>query len=259
MIFYFTGTGNSMWTAGALGKLLGQPVRNISAVREQTRITVQGDVLGFVFPTYMNDIPWIAKEFLLRLDAQDAPYCFAVMTSNHGKSGKAAESIDHALQTDGLKLSAFFDLQMPGNCIESSDKENAERLKAAPAKVEQIAKEILQRKENHTSDGKSAEKDFVTSSFFYGTHSLKRLTMVNSFVVTKDCTGCGLCQKICPVHNIAMENHKAVHADSCAACYACVHWCPKHATLPALLPLRHRKQYTNPEIDVNEIIQSEQG
>ncbi|MGN0447667.1 MAG: EFR1 family ferrodoxin [Acutalibacteraceae bacterium] len=259
MIFYFTGTGNCMWTAKKLGEKIEQPITNIVSVINDEKITVSDSIVGLVFPTYMNDIPWIVKKFLLQFHITEESYCFAVMTSNNGKSGKAARSIDQALYTNGAKLSACFDLQMPGNCIESSEKENKARLTAAPMNLNAIAENVRHRIVNFTSDGRKASENFVTGSFFYGSNSLRRLTIINSFCVTQECTGCGLCEKVCPTHNITIENHKAIHANYCASCYACVHWCPAHATLPKFLLIRKRKQYTHPEIKLAEIIQSEQG
>lgn len=258
MIFYFTGTGNSMWTAKTLGNTLSQPICNIASVMREETIQVSDELVGFVFPTYMNDIPWIAKEFLLKLRVDMNSYCFVVMTSNNGKSGKAVFSIDHALQKNGAKLSSSFNLQMPGNCIESTEKENEARLTEAPAKLNVIAEQIVHRTINFASDGKKLEKNFVKGSFFYGSHSLRHLTIMNQFCITQDCTGCGLCEKVCPTHNITIKDQTAIHGEHCAACYACVHWCPVHATLPKFFLIRNRKQYRHPEIKAKEIIQSEQ-
>ena len=257
MIFYFTGTGNSMWTAKTLGKALNQPICSIVPEMNEDTIHISDDVVGFVFPTYMNDIPWIAKEFLLKLQMNPEGYCFAVMTSSNGKSGRAARSIDHALHTNGAALSACFDLQMPGNCIESSEADNKARLAAAPAKVNAILEQIRRRSVNFTSDGESALESFVSDSYFFGSHSLRRLTVMKQFRVTDACTGCGLCEKLCPTQNILIEHQKAVHGDYCAACYRCLHWCPVHATLPKFFLLRNRKQYTHPEITPAEILWSE--
>ena len=41
MIFYFTGTGNSLWAAKEIGKELNQPVENIITINEQIQNIAQ--------------------------------------------------------------------------------------------------------------------------------------------------------------------------------------------------------------------------
>ena len=77
----------------------------------------------------MSDLPWIVKEFLLKLTVNPDCYTFVVMTSNNGKSGNSFVSLSQALSRSGANLSAVFDLQMPGNCLISSFHENLELLK----------------------------------------------------------------------------------------------------------------------------------
>ena len=105
----------------------------------------------------MSDLPWIVKEFLLKLTVNPDCYTFVVMTSNNGK-----ETV------------------------------------------------IKEQKTNFTSDGSLPKEDFVTASYFYGGHS-------------------------------------------CAACYACLHWCPKNATLLKVPFLKHRPQYHHPDVTLAEI------
>ncbi|MBQ9698840.1 MAG: 4Fe-4S binding protein, partial [Acidaminococcaceae bacterium] len=40
------------------------------------------------------------------------------------------------------------------------------------------------------------------------------------------CVGCGICMRICPAHNIELQNGKACVGNHCACCMACVHNCP---------------------------------
>lgn len=86
----------------------------------------------------MSDLPWIVKEFLLKLTVNPDCYTFVVMTSNNGKSGNSFVSLSQALSRSGANLSAVFDLQMPGNCLISSEQENLERLKKAPERLKSI-------------------------------------------------------------------------------------------------------------------------
>ena len=151
-----------------------------------------------------------SKEFLLKLTVNPDCYTFVVMTSNNGKSGNSFVSLSQALSRSGANLSAVFDLQMPGNCLISSEQENLERLKKAPERLKSIISFIKERKTNFTSDGSLPKEDFVTASYFYGGHS-------------------------------------------CAACYACLHWCPKNATLLKVPFLKHRPQYHHPDVTLAEI------
>lgn len=252
MIYYFTGTGNSLWTAKMLGKELNEPVSNLAEAQE-TPPECSGSLIGFVFPTYMGDLPWLCKKILLPAKLNPESFVFLVMTSSGGKSGNAFSSMDQILCSTGCRLSAAFDLQMPGNCIVSPDEENSSRLAAAPEKVRAIAEAVKARRQNYTSAGRKAPEGFVENTYFYGTHSLKRLTMMKKFRVTEACTGCGICASVCPTGNIAVKDGKAVHGDNCAACYACLHWCPVYATHLTFPPLRSRPQYHHPDIRLSEI------
>lgn len=253
MIYYFTGTGNSLWAAKMLGEKTGQSVESISKYKNETIVVCKEPVIGFVFPTYMMDLPWIAKEFLLKLRIESDCYAFAVMTSSRGKSGRAFKSLDQALFLKGAHLAAGFDLQMPGNCIVSKECENRERLQNAPSRMETILEFVEKRIVNFKSDGRKPKKDFVSSSFFYGEHSFLRLTRMKNFIVSDKCNGCGVCVAVCPLNNIQITDEKASHGHDCAACYACLHWCPQNATWIDAPLVRHRPQYHHPDIALKEI------
>lgn len=257
MIYYFTGTGNSLWAAKELARELGEPIESIIKHKKQAQVCCSDKLIGFVFPTYMGDLPWIAKEFLIKFQALEDCYIFAVMTSNGGQSGKAFQSLDQGLSCCGKKLSAGFDLQMPGNCLVSTDAENQERLQRAPLRLNQILQAIREKQVNYISDNSRPGEDYVTGSYFYGEHSLKRLTLMKNFSVTEKCNSCGVCAAVCPMDNIQLKQGKAVHGHACAACYACLHWCPQNATLLNVPTLKHRAQYHHPEITRKDIMEAQ--
>jgi len=66
-IYYFTGTGNSYWVAKKIGEYFSAEVCSIVDFRHENSVVADDDVIGIVCPTYMSDIPWIIKEFLLRV------------------------------------------------------------------------------------------------------------------------------------------------------------------------------------------------
>lgn len=75
MIFCFSGTGNSLWTAKKLGEMLKMPVEGLMKYREKP-LNCQDDMVGFVLPTYMGDLPWIAKEILVKANFKRDSYIF---------------------------------------------------------------------------------------------------------------------------------------------------------------------------------------
>lgn len=253
MIYYFTGTGNSLWAAKAIGQGIGECTENIMIHRDEEKVVCHDPVIGFVFPTYMMDLPWIVKEFLMKLNITSNCYTFVVMTSNHGKSGHSFKNLDRCLSLSRANLSAGFDLQMPGNCLVSTEEENTERLQNAPSHIQQIVQFVKARKTNFISDGSRPKKNFVSDSFFYGEHSLKRLTLIKDFEVTDNCNGCEICVSVCPLNNIQIIDGKASHGHECAACYACLHWCPQNAVRVDAPNIKDRPQYHHPEITSKEI------
>lgn len=250
MIFYFTGTGNSLWTANELSLRLKENIKNIIDI--QDKIFIEDNIVGIVCPTYMVDLPWIVKQQLLKLKIKPNTYTFAVLTSNMGKSGKSADSTDKIFCTIGSKLYSFFDISMPGNCLISSKEENEKRLSKAPLIIDNIFNDISKRIENYNSKGITVEADFIEKSFFYKNKSLLQFSMLKNFRVDKNCDGCGICEKICPTNNISIKEKRAIHGSKCAACYACMHWCPKNATRVKVPVLRKRFQYHHPDVKIDK-------
>ena len=69
------------------------------------------------------------------------------------------------------------------------------------------------------------------------------------------CVGCGICKKVCPVSNVEQEEqNKPVFGNNCEGCLSCIHNCPKNAI--QMKGQRSEKRFRNPEVSLNEIINS---
>ncbi|MCU6747291.1 EFR1 family ferrodoxin [Faecalicatena acetigenes] len=271
IIFYFSGTGNTLWAAKKIAHRLSGECHGIMEYAAEKSVEIKDDRIGFVFPVYMNDIPWVVKAFLMEISLHNPKYIFAVLTSSSGKHGKAVKNLEKVLQWKNASLSAVFDLAMPGNCMPGNVSKDTEKLEKAPEKVEQIIKAIRANtrnvkqklKENKIS-GKisrasagSLSADFVTSSWFYG-QGMAGAAM-KPYPNTEKCTGCRICEKVCPTGNIQIRDRKAVHGGCCAACYACYHWCPEQAYTISMPVLRGRKQYHHPDISWEDIAEQKRN
>ena len=60
MIFYFTGTGNSLYIA----KELDEEIISIPQVIKQERLEFAADSIGIVCPVYGHEMPGMVKEFI---------------------------------------------------------------------------------------------------------------------------------------------------------------------------------------------------
>lgn len=91
IVFYFSGTGNSLWTAKKIARRFSGKVRGIMEFSSKKEIVADEEKVGFVFPVYMNDLPWVAKAFLMELKLKNPKYVFAVLTSSSGKGRKSGK------------------------------------------------------------------------------------------------------------------------------------------------------------------------
>ena len=82
MIFYFTGTGNSLAAAKALAEE-GEQIISIAEVNKTKAYSYtfkRRERLGIVFPEYCSTVGKPVLDFVRNLDVKGQPYCFAVIT-----------------------------------------------------------------------------------------------------------------------------------------------------------------------------------
>lgn len=246
-IFYFTGTGNSLAIARTLNDYLGDQgdVISIANFKKEKRVNIAEDIVGFIFPVYLGDIPWFAKEFLLKLEFANDPYIFAITNcSMFDKEGLA--SISGALASKGQSLSLGEVMQAHGNCVPLPEFVEQKKVHKLPAKLKQIAARISQREVSYR--GEIAE---VTPTFVSATR--EKRDHITKFKITSSCTGCGLCTQVCPLDNIQIVDEKPVHGTNCTECWACFHWCPQKAIRSTVPVLKNRKRYHNPKVTLMDI------
>lgn len=73
------------------------------------------------------------------------------------------------------------------------------------------------------------------------------------------CTGCGSCQKHCPVNLIKIVNRKAIRVDNgnyCLLCAECYHHCPQKAIVHEFLEQKITKKLSDEKAKYNETPQS---
>lgn len=241
MIFYFSSTGNSRWAAETIGALTGDKVMNIAEMLHGTERVItleEGEKLGFVFPVHGWRVPGIVREFVSEMEFRNVTpdtYIFALATAGDSV-GECMTLFRNHLSLKGLQLHAAYSIVMPESYIGLPfmylDKPAMERRKRlqAEALLKQYAEHI-----NNSDDCEHLQKGAfprlysgLFGDFFYGVC----VTDKHFHVDSNKCVGCGLCERLCPVGDIAMTEAGLPQwkgSQKCMTCYSCLHHCPQNA------------------------------
>ena len=252
MIFYFTGTGNSLYVA----KQLDADCRSIPQVLRGDDLTFSAEKIGVVCPIYGHEMPQMVKEFLKRA-AFHTDYLYLVLT--YGKlHGGAAKLAQKYLESIGKKAAYINTVLMVDNFLPAFDM----------AKETALDKKVEKQIAAVQADIESGKRA-VQAAGLVGKMTHKRyLAMVKNapetiwtdFIVTDDCVGCGICTKVCPAGCIHLKDRRAIHIkENCQACYACIHACPKTAIRFGGIPMKEpnpNARYRNPNIALAEIMRA---
>lgn len=227
MIFYFSATGNSRYTAQKLAALTGDKAYNIAnLINSELPGAGRNDVTGFVFPVYYSGLPEIVSRFAERLDVRKnlSPYIYSVITCD-----ASADAADKKLAAKlGVNIDYSFSLVMPDNYVvfyNPCETDRAiEKLTHAGEMIETIASQI--------NEGRILVRDGilndVKTAFMYPLYNIFRRT--GKFYVTDKCVGCGRCEANCPDGAIEIRKDKPVWVKAkCQHCTACINNCPADA------------------------------
>ena len=233
MIFYFSGTGNSLYAAKKIQKEIGYEIINISVATAQNQFEYEleeQESVGFVFPAYYYGVPTIVADFIrkLELNHTDQMHIFSVMTCG-ANCGGADRQVRKLLEENNLHLSAFYELPMVDNFIFGYDLLNKtdqeETLKSAEGKLKGIIKSISVK---GVSDKPSSIFERVLTGAIYPIYQKGRKT--KKFYADNRCITCNLCEDICPSKAIKMVDGKPEWIkDQCIHCVACINRCPVEA------------------------------
>jgi len=247
MIFYFSGTGNCKYVAERLGEMLGMRATSITDVMSDAGTKATG-VVGIVCPVYFYGTPSIVNEFISRTDLSDADSVFTVMTHG-GTIANASAMLRKRLTKKGANVTHSFEIRMPDNYVplyHVPEKAVCDKLLSnAEASIGRIPE--LLKKERHMKKGNLPGKvmSFLLYPLYSGSRDTKR------FSVTRKCTGCGKCEKICPLGKITVTDGIPVwEPGKCTKCLACVHRCPSAAIQNGRS--RNHGRYVNPNVTFDD-------
>lgn len=252
MIFYFSGTGNTLWAARKLAEATGETLIPMAEAAPGTQYTLaEGERIGFCFPVHGWRPPQIVRRFVANLLIANAEghYCYALCTCGDS-IGKTMEILNTDLAACGLKAESVFSLIMPESYVALpfmyTDKPEKERRKLATAarRMANVCESVVNR-EVGVVDTKLGPMPWILSHVIGAVFNGCLITDKPFCTDSEKCIGCGVCAKVCPIGNIYNgSDHKPLwkHNKRCTSCLSCYHHCPRHAIEYGSLT-RRRGQY----------------
>ena len=228
VIYWFSGTGNSLSVATDLAKALGgAEVMPVASVLN--RDIPVCDRIGVVFPVYAFGPPKIVQHFLQRVTAVKAKYIYTVATMG-GLAGAVHQEVRKLLAKQGATLAAGWSIVMPGNYPVLAGPPPAEKqsqiFARAKQRIAEVAAVVSAGQTGIYEDTRCLPLRWLATLV----HKKAMTRMADAkFTAGEKCSHCALCSKVCPVENIRMAEGRPVWMHHCEQCMACLQWCPVQA------------------------------
>jgi ferredoxin/flavodoxin len=247
-IYYFSGTGNSLHVARELQKRLPEAkLIPILGLVSKESIRTNGETVGFVFPHYASSLPKILHTFVEKLDLGSARYLFAIVTRGRTET-MAFREMDKILEEKGRRLDSYYVFTMPSGSeplvkayASRITEERIQRLESEMlAGLDSIQRTIVNQeisRERDPGDGTPPPPLLVPFLPLIRAVSPalvrfgKLVETSFEFYYDEQCTGCGVCEKVCLSEKVQMVDRMPVwqEAVKCHGCFACLNFCPEES------------------------------
>ena len=270
VIYYFTGTGNSLRAARVIAGAIGG-ADLISMRSDPGEVSAaDADVIGFVCPVYEWDVPKPVRAFVQGLAVKPGAYIFMAATyiAIHGR---CFETVDGILREKGARLHYGRALRcVASQCVAYEPFPPARvMVPISERRTRAIGREI--------AGGKLRKYPAMSPLSRYlhpkmiGPFLAVQREYDKGFFTSAACTGCGVCRRVCPCGNITLPEGRPVWNHACEGCNACVAYCPAkavqfrtpeaHARLNNLVSRRlglpeNRTRYHNPYITAADLMRN---
>jgi len=253
-IFYWTGTGNSLWVARRVGDELGG-ARLLSIAKSKGKNqSVDSGIVGLVFPVYIWGVPAPVIRFINTLKGSQPEYVFAIAV-NGGQVSNTLVQLKKVMAENGLILSAGFEIRMPSNYIPwggpGPQEKQRERFMLAREKISDIATVVRERAILPVEKGPLWQRILFTE--LYNLSFSHVPAMDKKFWADEKCDACEICLRVCPAGNINLCEGKPLWNHRCEQCFACLQWCPQESIQYGKRTPKYER-YHHPEVLIEDIV-----
>lgn len=241
--FYYSGTGNTLLVVEEMLKVFSSTGIEVSLYRieDTDPRTIDATVpIGLAFPVaFQSTFPFIWK-FLKALPKTKGTPIFMVDTMM-AFSGAIVGPLKKVMTAKGYNCIGACEIKMPSNWFPKKSDEDLNK------KTIENGLEIAKKYAQELIDGKSlwSRIPFLSDALYNiccNNFIMQKVNLAAGRKITVDkekCMRCGLCAKLCPVHNIEMKDYPQWH-NSCEICMRCLSFCPSNAVV---IPKNKFQQY----------------
>lgn len=229
IVFYFTGTGNSLYIARQLAEE-NTELLSIPQMVKQGKYEFEADEIGIVYPIYGHMPPNMVRRFIQKANLK-ADYLFAVLTYGNRKCN-AVEIWDEVSRQAGKRFDYIGTIIMVDNWLPYFDMNEQMKIdKHIPENLQKITADINGGRHWHepvTEEERQQHQGFMQRSGLDPEVGFL-IKSEKSFTVTDACIDCGICTYVCPRGNYELTSRGAKMSGDCEFCFACIQNCPQKA------------------------------
>lgn len=230
-VIYFSGTGNSLYTAQRIASETDANLLSMASLVRKNTYKIDSDTVILVFPVFIWQPPTLVMDFIRKMQMKPHSSLYALCTYG-GMLSRSLKVLEKTARESGLPYKGGFAVNLPGNAQTTYDVFPKEKQEKMFSNAEDAFPEIAD-----AIKSKRATKSKTNLGIFgyLFTYSLapKMIAGIHEadkgFYRTDACTNCGICEKVCPVHNLSIENGVFNYSHRCELCLACMQWCPEKA------------------------------
>ncbi len=231
MILYFTGTGNSSYTAEMIQSITNDEIMSMNdQLKKGTCDSLESkNPFVFVCPTYAWRIPKVIEEYIRKTQFSGTKDVYFILTCGGG-IGDAKHYIQKLCKEKGFNFKGVSAIVMPDNYIVMYNTSGGEEargiIEKAKGQINLVAESIKNNRELEEEKvpfmGRAMSG--VINTMFYSMY-----VSAKGFYSTDQCISCGKCVQLCPLNNIQLVEGKPQWGRDCTHCMACICRCPKEA------------------------------
>lgn len=231
---YFSGTGNTKFCVDKFLEEYGDSGSSFSIEEKETLEEIKNNyeiVIGY--PVQYSNIPKILRDYIITNQHIWKGKKIFIIATMGLFSGDGAGVLARLLNGYGAIIEGGLHIKMPDSigdekALKRSYEKNKELVMNAEEKIHKTVREIKNGRPPQEGLGIGCHLAGLFGQrlyFFWKTKKYTDKLKINQ----QKCIGCGICEKSCPMSNIALKNGIARAGGKCTMCYRCISKCPKQA------------------------------